>query len=89
MIRKYENVNPNLTYSMYYVGETLEIKRMYSALRKAIRKGDTNLMFLFAGNPRFNPDKQIYAICIEDGFIFTVDSDTMLSLIVSGDVKEM
>lgn len=88
-MKRYENVNPNLTYSMYYVGETLEIKRMYSALRKAIHKGNTNLMFLFAGMPRFNPDKQTYAICIEDGFIFTVNSDTMLSLIVSGDVKEM
>ena len=88
-MKRYETVNPDMTHSVYYVGETLEIKRMYSALRKAIWKGNTNLMFLFVEKAVFNPDKQTYAICIEDGFIFTVNSDTMLSLIVSGDVKEM
>lgn len=88
-MKKYVTVNPDITHSVYYVGETLEIKRMYSALRKAINKGNTNLMFLFVEKAVFNSDKQTYAICIEDGFILVVNSDTMLSLIVSGDVKEM
>ena len=53
-------------------------------------KSNTDLMMLFSEKPIFNAEKQVYAICVNDNrYVYIINSDTMLSLIVSGDVKEM
>ena len=89
-MKRYETVNPDMIQSVYYVGETEEIQRVYRAIRKAGIKGSHNWMQAFPGNPIFNPNKAVYAIRIESNcLVSVVNSDTMLSLIVSGDVKEM
>lgn len=76
--------------SVFYVGKTEEIKRIYRSIRNAILRENTDMMLLFPGMPVFNPNKATYAISIElNRFVSVVNSDTMLSLIVSGDVQEV
>lgn len=76
--------------SVFYVGKTEEIKRIYRSIRNAILRENTDMMLVFPGIPAYNPNKEVYAICIElNRFVYIVNSDTMLSLIVSGDVKEI
>ena len=87
MIKKYYRESLPTT---FYVGETEEIKRIFRSVRKAIMKENSDMMLLFPGMPVFNPNKATYAISIElNRFVSVVNSDTMLSLIVSGDVQEV
>lgn len=89
----YESINYETgALSFYYVGKTADIKALYKAICRASRKGNTYMFPLFCDFPVFNPNKEIYALCVdtEDGWSVTVlNSDTMLALIVGGFVKEI
>ena len=75
--------------SAYYVGTTTEIKTLYKSIIKSSAKGNCNLCPGFCDFPRFSPSREIYALSIDcDGYVTVLNSDTMLSLIVSGYVRE-
>lgn len=83
MIKKYYGVNEK---EEYYVGATEDIKAMYKSIA---RNESSGIIPLFCENAKFSISRQVYALCISDsGFVYVVDSDTMLSLILSGDVVQ-
>lgn len=95
-MKKYALVTDNVDFpemcreSLYYVSTTAEIKAVFNSIYRGIMKSNTDLMMLFSEKPIFNAQKQVYAICVNDNrYVYIINSDTMLSLIVSGDVKEM
>lgn len=70
--------------SIYYVGSTADIKAMYKSIA---RNQNTDIRPYFCDAPKFSESRQIYALCIDkDGWMTVVNSDTMLSLILAGDV---
>ena len=80
MLQIYENNN------IYYVGETADIKAMYKSIRRKLEKDmSMSLELLFVDFPKFNPNKSVYALCVDErGYITVVNSDTMMSIIVDG-----
>lgn len=92
-IKMYESVNQETgALSFYYVGKTADIKTLYKAICRAARKGNTYMFPLFSDFPAFNPNKEIYALCVDtenDWNMTIINSDTMLSLIVDGVVREI
>ena len=76
--------------SFYYVGHTADIKTLFKAIRRASYKGNTNYWHYNVDTPKFSPYKSVYAICVDSDRSFHIlNSDTMLSLIVDGVVKEI
>lgn len=70
--------------SMYYVGSTANIKAMYKSIA---RNRNTEISPMFCEAPKFSESRQVYALCIDkDNWMTVVNSDTMLSLILAGDV---
>lgn len=92
-MKMFESINPETgAISLYYVGHTADIKTLYKAIRRSSNKGNTCMYPMFCDFPVFNPNKEVYALCVdtEEGWAVNVlNSDTMLSLIVSGVVKEI
>lgn len=92
-IKMYYSVNPETgALSFYYVGATSDIKTLYKAICRASRKGNTYMFPLFCDFPAFSPNKEIYALCVDtenDWNVTVINSDTMLSLIVDGVVREI
>lgn len=92
-MKRYVDYEPETgAISDYYVGHTADIKTLYKAIRRASNKGNTCMYPMFCDFPVFNPNKEVYALCVdtEEGWAVNVlNSDTMLSLIVSGVVKEI
>ena len=72
----------------FYVGATADIKALYKSIR---RNKATRLYPMFCDSPKFSDNKMVYALCVnyDTGYIFVVNSDTMLSMIVDGIVKEV
>lgn len=91
-MKKYYSVNPETgALSFYYVGHTSDIKALYKAICRASHKGNTFMFPLFNDIPVFSSNKEIYALCVDtenDWNVTVINSDTMLSLIVDGFVKE-
>ena len=76
--------------SFYYVGHTADIKTLFKAIRRASYKGNTNYWFYDEDAPKFSLWKAVYALCVEgDNGVHVLNSDTMLSLIVDGVVREI
>lgn len=74
-------------YLDYYVGETADIKALYKSIR---RNKWTNLVPLFVESPKFSENKSVYALCIEnDKYVSVVNSDTMLHMIITGEVERV
>lgn len=73
--------------NIYVVGETQEIKAIFSSI---VRAKETYLVALYSEHPRFNTDKQIYAICIEPvaKWFYIVNSDSIMSMIVHNELSE-
>ena len=71
----------------YYIGETVYIKALYKSIR---RNKSTSLTPLFCGTPRFNMDRLIYALCIdENGYVTICNSDAMLAILMfSNSIKQ-
>lgn len=70
--------------SVFYVGSREAIKAMYKSIS---RNQNTGIRPLFCEAPKFSELRQVYALCIDkDGWLTIVNSDTMLSLILAGDV---
>lgn len=90
-MKKYEYINQETgEVSFYYVGATSDIKTIYKAIRRASYKGNTNYWPYDVNSPKFSPYKSVYALCVEgDGSVHVINSDTMLSLIVDGVVREI
>ena len=92
-IKMYESMNPETgALSFFYVGKTADIKALYKAIRRASNKGNTCMYPMFCGFPVFSPNKEVYTLCIDtenDWAVTVLNSDTMLSLIVYGFVKEI
>lgn len=77
------------TESTYLVGEATEIKALYKSITRAAKNGNTGLCPRFLDFPVFNENRRIYALCVDfAGYVTVINSDTMLSLILSGDVSE-
>lgn len=73
--------------SIYYVGSAADIKAMYKSIVRKWRKNRTDICPLYDGTPKFDGRKQVYALRIsKDSLMTVVNSDTMLSLILAGDV---
>lgn len=69
---------------IYYVGSTADIKAMYKSIA---RNQNTDIRPLFCEAPKFSESRLVYAICIDkDGWMTVVNSDTMMLLILAGDV---
>lgn len=90
-MKKYEYIDQETgEVSFYYVGATSDIKTLYKAIRRASYKGSTNYWPYDVNSPKFSPYKSVYALCVEgDGSVHVINSDTMLSLIVDGVVREI
>lgn len=92
-MKRYYSVNPETgAISDYYVGHTSDIKALYKAICRASRKGNTFMYPFFCDFPVFSPNKEIYALCVDTGNdwnVTIINSDTMLSMIVDGFVKEI
>ena len=81
-------LNP-VTESTYFVGSTTTIKALYKSIDRASKKGNTGMCPLFFDFPCFRESKMVYALCVDhNGFMTVINSDTMLSMIVSGEVTE-
>ena len=87
MYKKYKNEE-----RVYYVGKTADIKAVYKSICK--HSNESGIMPLFQGSPKFNPEKSVYALCIEytdynSYYVTIVNSDTMLAIICDGEVEEV
>lgn len=70
--------------SIYYVGTTADIKAMYKSIARNL---NTDIKPYFCESPKFSESRQVYALCIDkDGWMIIINSDTMLSFIISGEV---
>lgn len=65
--------------AVYYVGEREDIKRIYKSI---CRNGS---LWAFE-NSIFMDYRDIYALSVENGVVCVVNSDTMLYMILSGEV---
>lgn len=90
-MKKYEYVNQETgEVSFYFVGATSDVKTLYKAIRRASYKGSTNYWPYDVNSPKFSLYKSVYAICVDSDRSFHIlNSDTMLSLIVDGVVREI
>lgn len=80
----YEQTGDN---SMFYVGQTADIKAMFKSIA---RNKTTDLVPLFCDAPIFSDAKQVYALCIDnDGYVNIINSDTFLAMILAGDVESI
>lgn len=85
-MKKYEIKNEN---SVYFAGETNEIKAMFKSIRHAYDKGNTEL-FPYFRNPQFSSEKNCYAIEIDEEMnVFVRSSDTMMALILNYGAREV
>lgn len=83
-MKKFKGVRNN---SIYYVGTTEDIKALYKSIK---RSETTDLIPMFCEQPKFNMNKNIYALCIDENqYFYIVSSDTMLRLIIEEDIKEV
>lgn len=78
-VDEYENV--------YIVGETTEIKAIFGSIARA---KETNLVALYSDHPKFNKEKQVYAICFLSftKWFYVLNSDTIMSMIVHNELTE-
>lgn len=90
-MKRYECIDPETgEVSFFYVGKTSDIKTLYKAIHRASNKGNTSYWLYYEDEPEFSLWKAVYALCIEsDNSIHILNSDTMLSMIVEGVVKEI
>lgn len=93
MIKKYKSVTNRYFKKeehLYFVGETDEIKAVYNSMLRAYGKEVSNLCPMFCDRPRFSAWKSVHAICVNvtTGYFQVVSSDTIMLLIVQGDIKE-
>lgn len=82
-MKKYIDKEENI----FIVGDTMEIKAIFGSI---VRAKETDLVALYSEHPRFNTDKQIYAICIEPvaKWFYIVNSDSIMSMIVHNELSE-
>lgn len=87
-MKRIQITEPNTEENMiYYIGNTDEISAMYKSMSRAAYKGGrTDLYPRFADPPKFAEWRRVYALCIdENGYFTIVNSDLMLSLLLSCD----
>lgn len=86
-MKKYTRINNNE--SIYFVGETNEIKSTYKSICRASEKYATSIFPLFSA-ARFSEFKSCYALeitCSDE--MIVISSDVMLSLIINNEVVEI
>lgn len=67
----------------YICGATADIKAIY----KSIARQGGFYFPRYTEMPKFSESKQVYAICLEDdGQITIINSDTMLAMVLAGEV---
>ena len=65
----------------YFVAHKSDIKAMYKSIR---RSRVTHLCPLFCDFPQFSEYKEVYVLCIEDGYFFTVmNCDNFMRLMLN------
>ena len=91
-MKKMYDMNNNM---VGFVGETNEIKRVYTSIYKAYMKGKLDMYPSYFmdenGNPakyKFSDRKSHYMLMVdEDGIVTVHDSDTFTGLLLDGYVK--
>ena len=85
MKKYYDNEYANV----YYVGETTEVKALYKSICRAGQRGSTGIFPLYEDFPIFSEGRSVYGLCVTyDNTFVIINSDTILSLILKGDVSE-
>ena len=91
-MKKYEGWFDNgrdIEYTEYFVAHKDDIKAIYKSIR---RNEMTNLCPLFCDFPIFSEYKEVYVLCIEDGYFFTVmNCDNFMRLMLNHEmhIKEV
>ncbi len=86
--RFYEGYDEDGSYT-YIIGETRDIKALYKSIQRAYRKGLTDICPFF-WDSKFNLLKATYALSInEQGDMIVMSADTMLSILLDNDVREV
>lgn len=94
-MKKYIDKETGVAETLYFVAHRDEVKTLYKSILRASRKGNTELIPAYRDFPIFSPEKQVYALAVDLydgrnrlGWFQIVNSDTMLHLIMDGDVVE-
>lgn len=84
-MKKYVGISEANEGSVYFIGETDEIKAIY----KSIARHGENVGPLYSGNPLFSPYKYVYGVCIDiDGWMMIITSDDFALMLVNGEIEE-
>lgn len=66
-----------------YIGTADEVRKLYSKIRRAERRGQTNLFTLWADRAEFNPSKR-YALQIDGVDYSIITADTLADYLADG-----
>ena len=85
-IKVYESINSN---SMYYVGATINIKAIYKSIARC-KSSNTSLAPAYCDAPVFSSRKSVYGLAVnyDENTFQIVNSDTIMSMILHGDINE-
>ena len=74
---------PDGTCVMLYIGTADEVEKLYSKIRRAERRGQTNLFTLWADRASFNPNRR-YALQIDGVDYSIITADTLADYLQDG-----
>lgn len=74
---------PDGTTVELYIGTADEVRKLYSKIRRAERRGQTNLFTLWADRAEFNPNKR-YALQIDGVDYSIITADTLADYLADG-----